>query len=1616
MPKLILKHLILGVLALTAISCTRNAKETSSIKLQLPNKVEVKKGLKTMSLPTDDGSLMLGHAVVNISGPGMTQQLISWDACKDCQFQPPAPQYFEMLIPRGDSRLVQVLLVYMSQDNQMYFYYGDATANVQADVVSVDVDMNQLGTGSEMISGAITGRYISSLGANSTLDQGPTGSVNVKYNPGNGKPSMIIEKGSIINGWFNLFALSNVPFDYVMDSGTVLFANKSLNSFTPDQRTAIAYLPQHHECWTDMGSVMCSNSGPREKEIVVLGYFGATGVDLSSKYACSSYNATAIDKWKKYDSADSDGPENNADVGSTKILYTTGSTTMGFDINNARAYVNSDNCSANPAYTDVLELKDINLSWGRHMVGGFTGPNMSLAGQPFDMTFDDTTKEMVIDLMLLPGLSSTYITSYDIYFGDMSSPNMHGDSIPCQELSAGQIGGWSKGADSILPVSNSNNFTVTTSVPQNHNKVAICAKKGTVTLNYGFAQEFFNGNSNCTNCNSSNGNGLIANLEFYDIPVNSCVGLEVELPIVSGNQVVSDGSTPVTFNANGFSAQFYDSNDCTGPAVTQIIIPNGDSLQTMSIKPTSMGSGSLHFAYSSYYVDLNGVNINSGGGGGGPQPVHHLAISNYSEIPGVSSPNQCIELSIEAKDQANNNITSDDSIEFDLTASASGDFYYIYDDCIAQTAPAIMPDILSAGQSSTRFYYRIPSDVTLSTNINFNLSNVTRSDSTTIVGNQSGSVLVVNGNNVYANLQLTHGVVAGLCYNGQVGLKKIDNSNFTQSFEVQFNVVLGLSFYTDASCTNSYSPTSVTQSAPLNFYFKYIKQGSENQFTITTAVSGIQHQNSRNIFIDASTNTAIAQFNFWRSQNQMYDLNSCYNLEISTQNSTGTPVPAGASTFASFTSTFAAEFYPNSNCSGGPSTSIQLPQGSNWTRISFKPTALINGGLITANLAGTSQTVSGIYVQTPTAPPIYYFNDEVNTDFSSGSFNNLIWDNSSMSLRMDRSSNVNDMLFNATWTPQFNNLVGYWPMDNNFSDLTTNYNHSIPQSYAQITNYHSKVGFGNLDLNQPNSYVSIADSSSLDVTSAFSVSSWVYMSPTATTGWLFGKNGDSFTTGYGIAIEGGTGKIWPHIGINGVLKLPKSVVGLINYQWNHVAVTYDGTNIKIYLNGSLDTTYPAPGLISVNTSDLHIGTSPIHPSQKLIAKIDDFAIWNVALTDTEINTIYNRQNANISLIGTFESRIFNGSGTRTWNSFEWVTRLPALKELPGDTNGDSIIDGNDSENYYSYTHISSNLMNDLVRLWHLNELNLGTGGGGTLDFKDFSGKNEWLTVNGTVNHDIQAQFLKGVRLSGTGSLTGSSAGLATGAGARTVSLWVNFASLPTLNNSMTLFSYGSQVNDQAYGLSIENSNGKYQLRNFGWNNDLAVPVYLEINKWNHFAVTYDGSYARIFHNGFEIGQLNIYFNTISSGVFHIGKNLDGTNLTNAIFDEVAIWNRSLYSPDVLQLYRRGSNRVLVQVRTCSDSTCSSGTTPWIGPDATNTTYFSELRNTVNNSIVDNILLGIPYMSFDNFSNIPSNYFSGKQYFQYKIIMESDDRNNLCYYGSGPHACVPELVRASIEYQ
>jgi hypothetical protein len=287
---------LLGVFGL---ACTRASKdESSKISIALPRSLNSNK-VSSLGLAT---TLQLAHASINATGAGISNAIVySWDSCHGCSATATVPDSFQFDIPSGTGRLIQVLAVYQdSVTNQMVFYYGDNVVDLNSSIVPVDIPIFQVGQGN-VTSGRVSGRYFTSTTG------GPTGLIDIKYNPGNGKPSLIVDRGSIVNGWFSLFMLSGANLQYIVrDTGETLWGQDMSLDATPmnpaensgayfDQRVR-AYIPVHIRVSNNNNIVQYTSE---ESQSFVWGYWGPGAV--GKKVCTSGLDASPVpQKLKQY--------------------------------------------------------------------------------------------------------------------------------------------------------------------------------------------------------------------------------------------------------------------------------------------------------------------------------------------------------------------------------------------------------------------------------------------------------------------------------------------------------------------------------------------------------------------------------------------------------------------------------------------------------------------------------------------------------------------------------------------------------------------------------------------------------------------------------------------------------------------------------------------------------------------------------------------------------------------------------------------------------------------------------------------------------------------------------------------------------------------------------------------------------------------------------------------------------------------------------------------------------------------------------------------------------------------------------------------------------------------
>jgi hypothetical protein len=151
-------------------------------------------------------------------------------------------------------------------------------------------------------------------------------------------------------------------------------------------------------------------------------------------------------------------------------------------------------------------------------------------------------------------------------------------------------------------------------------------------------------------------------------------------------------------------------------------------------------------------------------------------------------------------------------------------------------------------------------------------------------------------------------------------------------------------------------------------------------------------------------------------------------------------------------------------------------------------------------------------------------------------------------------------------------------------------------------------------------WLTVADSASLDLTGAMTLEAWV--NPSALSGWrtVLMKEGASALS-YSLYANDNMPKpaVYARIagdsssmGNSGTSSLPVNT-------WTHLAATYDGGSLRIFVNGSeVASPMPLTGSMAASTSPLRIGGNALFGGEYFQGKIDEVRIYARALSPAEI--------------------------------------------------------------------------------------------------------------------------------------------------------------------------------------------------------------------------------------------------------------------------------------------------------------------------------------------------------------------------------------------------------------
>ncbi len=214
-----------------------------------------------------------------------------------------------------------------------------------------------------------------------------------------------------------------------------------------------------------------------------------------------------------------------------------------------------------------------------------------------------------------------------------------------------------------------------------------------------------------------------------------------------------------------------------------------------------------------------------------------------------------------------------------------------------------------------------------------------------------------------------------------------------------------------------------------------------------------------------------------------------------------------------------------------------------------------------------------------------------------------------------------------------NGLVAYYPFCGNANDASGNGNNGLV-SGATLTTDRFGISNKSYAFNGSNSYILVPHSNSIGISNIITLSSWIKLTNAANglTQTIISKGVQSSYWNYGISTTNNGIAVYNYTeyGVG-------SLKNLSSQEWHHIVFAIDQTKNTMveFIDGEKQSTFYNVNTNTITTSfqnlinscctaNLSIGKNS-EGQAFFNGTIDDLAIWNRALTDSEVLTLYRNQ-------------------------------------------------------------------------------------------------------------------------------------------------------------------------------------------------------------------------------------------------------------------------------------------------------------------------------------------------------------------------------------------------------
>ncbi len=353
-------------------------------------------------------------------------------------------------------------------------------------------------------------------------------------------------------------------------------------------------------------------------------------------------------------------------------------------------------------------------------------------------------------------------------------------------------------------------------------------------------------------------------------------------------------------------------------------------------------------------------------------------------------------------------------------------------------------------------------------------------------------------------------------------------------------------------------------------------------------------------------------------------------------------------------------------------------------------------------------------------------------------------------------------------------------------------------------------------------------------------------------------------------------------------------------------------------------------------------------------KITGFSVYEQLTQSNFDEGTYSNTNYNGSAVvlnsgqtsGNYISKVFDATGSSTWNNISWTSS--AVGELPNNGVTETKWGSGNAD------------MTRNVLLLHLNEISgtLADDSGNSNSGTNFGGTYGAVgKFDNAISLDASAERIE-VANSQSLNITKDI----------TVSVWVK----PASNTHSSWNYFTAHQNSLKYEFGVYNAglNPRWKVYNSSGTSTEVSAGTMTVGNWHNVVGVRAGTSVLLYLDGVQIASNTNFQGDLraAAGVIIVGGDT-GSRYFNGTLDEVAIWNRSLSTQEITEIYKRGATRLNLSVQSCDDSACSGESFSDIGDGSPQTL-----------SVANN------------------------KYFQYKFAFDSDNKSY-----------TPELYNVKVDY-